>query len=128
MSQNSPYELSWTICTSIKYLEIYMRWKKKRIRELVWWRDPRLCLEIFLLLQVFLQRRVLVDKWKVTKVDGRGAKSSDFSGVREVVPASLPLQEQNQVHSQQTFQRWVPPQINRLQYRDDEAVFRRVRG
>lgn len=61
-------------------------------------------------------------------MDGRGAKSSDFSGVREVVPASLPLQEQNQVHSQQTNQRWVPPQINRLQYRDDEAVFRRVRG
>lgn len=61
-------------------------------------------------------------------MDGRGAKSSDFSGVREVVPASLPLQEQNQVHSQQTTQRWVPPQINRLQYRDDEAVFRRVRG
>lgn len=61
-------------------------------------------------------------------MDGRGAKSLDFSGVREVVPASLPLQEPNQVHSQQAFQRWVPPQINRLQYRDDEAVFRRVRG
>lgn len=61
-------------------------------------------------------------------MDGRGAKSLDFSGVREVVPTSLPLQEPNQVHQQQAFQRWVPPQINRLQYCDDEAVFRRVRG
>lgn len=61
-------------------------------------------------------------------MDGRGAKTLEFSGVREVVPASLPLQEPNQVHTQQVIQRWVPPQINRLQYRDDEAVFRRVRG
>ncbi|KAJ7370971.1 Eukaryotic translation initiation factor 4 gamma 2 [Desmophyllum pertusum] len=48
-----------------------------------------------------------------------------INGVREVVPASLSLQEPDE---QQAFQRWVPPQINRLQYRDDEAVFRRVRG
>lgn len=61
-------------------------------------------------------------------MDGRGANSLEFSGVREVVPASLPLQEPSKVHQQQTFQRWVPPQINRSQYRDDEAVFRRVRG
>lgn len=61
-------------------------------------------------------------------MDGRGAKTLEFSGVREVVPASLPLQEPSQVHSQQAFQRWVPPQKNRLQYRNDEAVFRRVRG
>lgn len=61
-------------------------------------------------------------------MDGRGAKSLDFSGVREVVPASLPLQEPSTVHQQQKFQRWVPPQINRLQYCQDEAVFRRVRG